>query len=88
MSEDESEDDKGRSCCCQGLIQQRKRKISDVEKINAEMKQRLHISLYRGEVTAAKGFNAGGMYDGLRASKEKPDLGIVTCDVDAVPADN
>ncbi|CAN6893538.1 unnamed protein product [Brassica oleracea] len=39
-----------------------------------------------GEVTAAKGFNAGGMYDGLRASKEKPDLGIVTCDVDAVPA--
>ncbi|KAF3571954.1 hypothetical protein F2Q69_00059253 [Brassica cretica] len=41
-----------------------------------------------GEVTAAKGFNAGGMYDGLRASKEKPDLGIVTCDADAVPADN
>ncbi|CAN6899540.1 unnamed protein product [Brassica oleracea var. botrytis] len=39
-----------------------------------------------GEVTAAKGFNAGGMYDGLRASEEKPDLGIVTCDVDAVPA--
>ncbi|KAF2617578.1 hypothetical protein F2Q68_00039635 [Brassica cretica] len=42
----------------------------------------------RGEVTAAKGFNAGGMYDGLRASEEKPDLDIVTCDVDAVPADN
>ncbi|KAF2591405.1 hypothetical protein F2Q70_00038946 [Brassica cretica] len=39
-----------------------------------------------GEVTAAKGFNAGGMYDGLRASEEKPDLGIVTCDVDDVPA--
>ncbi|KAL0716814.1 hypothetical protein Bca4012_066136 [Brassica carinata] len=28
----------------------------------------------KGEVTAAKGFNAGGMYDGLRASEEKPDL--------------
>ncbi|KAH0901528.1 hypothetical protein HID58_041031, partial [Brassica napus] len=26
-SEDESEDDEGRSCCCQGLIQQRKRKV-------------------------------------------------------------
>ncbi|CAN7070690.1 unnamed protein product [Brassica oleracea var. botrytis] len=25
--EDESEDDEGRSCCCQGLIQQRKRKV-------------------------------------------------------------
>ncbi|KAF3531348.1 hypothetical protein DY000_02037314 [Brassica cretica] len=68
-SEDESEDDEGRSCCCQGLIQQRKRKvcfedleysneadfpkkgicfffekISDVEKINAEMKQIKNIS--------------------------------------------
>ncbi|CAN6927200.1 unnamed protein product, partial [Brassica oleracea var. botrytis] len=26
-SEYESEDDEGRSCCCQGLIQQRKRKV-------------------------------------------------------------
>ncbi|KAG2298750.1 hypothetical protein Bca4012_010245 [Brassica carinata] len=38
------------------------------------------------EVTAAKGFNAGGMLDGLRASEDKPDLGIVTCHVDAVAA--
>ncbi|KAH0862851.1 hypothetical protein HID58_080062, partial [Brassica napus] len=70
--------------------------ISDVEKINAEMKQAPYLYIVTiftslqsskgGEVTAAKGFNAGGMYDGLRASEEKPDLGIVTCDVDAVPA--
>ncbi|KAF3548787.1 hypothetical protein DY000_02007624 [Brassica cretica] len=40
-----------------------------------------------GEVTAAKGFNAGGMYDRLRASEEKPDLGIVTCDVNVVAAE-
>ncbi|KAI3940311.1 hypothetical protein MKW92_004141 [Papaver armeniacum] len=39
-----------------------------------------------GGVTAAKGFKAAGMYGGLRAKGEKPDLALVTCDVDAVAA--
>ncbi|PSS09889.1 Arginine biosynthesis bifunctional protein ArgJ beta chain like [Actinidia chinensis var. chinensis] len=39
-----------------------------------------------GGVTAAKGFNAAGMYGGLRAKGEKPDLALVTCDVDAISA--
>ncbi|CAK9156486.1 unnamed protein product, partial [Ilex paraguariensis] len=39
-----------------------------------------------GGVTAAKGFKAAGMYGGLRAKGEKPDLALVTCDVDAVSA--
>ncbi|GAB2235669.1 hypothetical protein Droror1_Dr00026102 [Drosera rotundifolia] len=39
-----------------------------------------------GGVTAAKGFKAAGMYGGLRAQGEKPDLALVTCDVDAVSA--
>ncbi|XP_038697547.1 arginine biosynthesis bifunctional protein ArgJ, chloroplastic isoform X1 [Tripterygium wilfordii] len=39
-----------------------------------------------GGVTAAKGFNATGMYGGLRAKGEKPDLALVTCDVDAISA--
>ncbi|XP_052175317.1 arginine biosynthesis bifunctional protein ArgJ, chloroplastic isoform X2 [Diospyros lotus] len=39
-----------------------------------------------GGVTAAKGFKAAGMYAGLRAKGEKPDLALVTCDVDAVAA--
>ncbi|XP_033147981.1 arginine biosynthesis bifunctional protein ArgJ, chloroplastic isoform X1 [Brassica rapa] len=39
-----------------------------------------------GGVTAAKGFKAAGMYAGLRASGKKPDLALVTCDVDAVAA--
>ena len=37
-------------------------------------------------VTAAKGFKAAGMYGGLRALGEKPDLALVTCDVDAISA--
>ena len=37
-------------------------------------------------MTAAKGFKAAGMYAGLRASGKKPDLALVTCDVDAVAA--
>ncbi|MBA0740218.1 hypothetical protein Gogos_013437, partial [Gossypium gossypioides] len=36
-----------------------------------------------GGVTAAKGFKAAGLYGGLRAKGEKPDLALVTCDVDA-----
>ncbi|XVE61843.1 hypothetical protein DITRI_Ditri06bG0071400 [Diplodiscus trichospermus] len=36
-----------------------------------------------GGVTAAKGFKAAGLYSGLRAKGEKPDLALVTCDVDA-----
>ncbi|KAK8512263.1 hypothetical protein V6N13_097077 [Hibiscus sabdariffa] len=36
-----------------------------------------------GGVTAAKGFRAAGLYGGLRAKGEKPDLALVTCDVDA-----
>ncbi|KAL5716633.1 hypothetical protein ACHQM5_009770 [Ranunculus cassubicifolius] len=39
-----------------------------------------------GGVTAAKGFKAVGMYGGLRAKGEKPDLALVTCDVQAVAA--
>ncbi|XP_076892214.1 arginine biosynthesis bifunctional protein ArgJ, chloroplastic-like [Bidens hawaiensis] len=39
-----------------------------------------------GGVTAAEGFKAAGMYGGLRALGEKPDLALVTCDVDAVAA--
>lgn len=39
-----------------------------------------------GGVTAAKGFKASGMYAGLRASTEKPDLALVVCDHDAVVA--
>lgn len=39
-----------------------------------------------GGVTAAKGFKAAGMYGGLRAVGEKPDLALITCDVDAVSA--
>ncbi|KAE8689768.1 Arginine biosynthesis bifunctional protein ArgJ [Hibiscus syriacus] len=36
-----------------------------------------------GGVTAAKGFKAAGLYGGLRAKGEKPDLALVTCDVDS-----
>ncbi|KAJ8753982.1 hypothetical protein K2173_001880 [Erythroxylum novogranatense] len=39
-----------------------------------------------GGVTAPKGFKAAGIYGGLRAKGEKPDLALVTCDVDAVAA--
>ncbi|XP_059667795.1 arginine biosynthesis bifunctional protein ArgJ, chloroplastic [Cornus florida] len=39
-----------------------------------------------GGVTAAKGFKAAGMYGGLRAKGEKPDLALITCDVDAISA--
>ncbi|KAJ0657394.1 putative transferase [Helianthus annuus] len=39
-----------------------------------------------GGVTAAEGFKAAGMYGGLRALRQKPDLALVTCDVDAVAA--
>ncbi|XP_004495013.1 arginine biosynthesis bifunctional protein ArgJ, chloroplastic [Cicer arietinum] len=39
-----------------------------------------------GGVTAAEGFKAAGMYGGLRAVGEKPDLALVTCDVDAISA--
>ncbi|KAL7095670.1 hypothetical protein ACP275_10G038400 [Erythranthe tilingii] len=39
-----------------------------------------------GGVTAAKGFKAAGMYGGLRAVGEKPDIALVTCDVDAISA--
>lgn len=39
-----------------------------------------------GGVTAAKGFKAAGMYGGLRVKGEKPDLALVTCDVDATSA--
>ncbi|WVY99268.1 hypothetical protein V8G54_031419 [Vigna mungo] len=39
-----------------------------------------------GGVTAAEGFKAAGIYGGLRAKGEKPDLALVTCDVDAVSA--
>ncbi|CAH9105071.1 unnamed protein product [Cuscuta epithymum] len=39
-----------------------------------------------GGVTAAAGFKAAGMYGGLRALGEKPDLALVTCDVDAISA--
>ncbi|XP_050242659.1 arginine biosynthesis bifunctional protein ArgJ, chloroplastic-like isoform X3 [Quercus robur] len=39
-----------------------------------------------GGVTAAEGFKAAGMYGGLRAKGEKPDLALVTCEVDATSA--
>lgn len=39
-----------------------------------------------GGVTAAEGFKAAGIYGGLRAVGEKPDLSLVTCDVDAISA--
>ncbi|KAI8560456.1 hypothetical protein RHMOL_Rhmol04G0256800 [Rhododendron molle] len=39
-----------------------------------------------GGVTAANGFKAAGMYGGLRAKGEKPDLALVSCDVDAISA--
>ncbi|KAK6943692.1 Arginine biosynthesis protein ArgJ [Dillenia turbinata] len=39
-----------------------------------------------GGVTAAKGFKAAGIYGGLRAKGQKPDLSLVTCDVDAISA--
>ncbi|GMN60430.1 hypothetical protein TIFTF001_029496 [Ficus carica] len=39
-----------------------------------------------GGVTAAQGFKAAGIYGGLRAVGQKPDLALVTCDVDAVSA--
>ncbi|XP_078159867.1 arginine biosynthesis protein ArgJ family isoform X2 [Carex rostrata] len=39
-----------------------------------------------GGVTAAKGFKAAGLYGGLRAKGNKPDLALVACDVDATAA--
>ncbi|PQP96859.1 arginine biosynthesis bifunctional protein ArgJ chloroplastic isoform X1 [Prunus yedoensis var. nudiflora] len=39
-----------------------------------------------GGVTAAEGFKAAGLYGGLRAKGDKPDLALVTCDVDATSA--
>ncbi|KAF8683718.1 hypothetical protein HU200_044650 [Digitaria exilis] len=39
-----------------------------------------------GGVTAAKGFKAAGIYGGLRAKGDKPDLALVACDVDATVA--
>ncbi|KAI4349276.1 hypothetical protein L6164_009885 [Bauhinia variegata] len=39
-----------------------------------------------GGVTAAEGFKATGIYGKLRAKGEKPDLALVTCDVDATSA--
>lgn len=39
-----------------------------------------------GGVTAPKGFKAAGIYGGLRAKGDKPDLSLVTCEVDAVVA--
>uniref|UniRef100_A0A7C9CYU7 Arginine biosynthesis bifunctional protein ArgJ, chloroplastic n=2 Tax=Opuntia streptacantha TaxID=393608 RepID=A0A7C9CYU7_OPUST len=39
-----------------------------------------------GGVTAAKGFKAAGIYGGLRAQGQKPDLALVTCDVHAISA--
>lgn len=39
-----------------------------------------------GGVTAAKGFKAVGMHAGLRVTREKPDLALVACDVDAISA--
>ena len=37
-------------------------------------------------MTAAKGFQAAGMYGGLRAAGRKPDLALVVCETDAVSA--
>ncbi|KAJ7959509.1 Arginine biosynthesis bifunctional protein ArgJ, chloroplastic [Quillaja saponaria] len=42
--------------------------------------------LIPGGVTAAEGFKAAGIYGGLRAKGEKPDLALVTCDVDGTSA--
>lgn len=39
-----------------------------------------------GGVTAAAGFQAAGMYGGLRAAGRKPDLALVVCDTDAISA--
>ncbi|CAL9178803.1 unnamed protein product [Musa hybrid cultivar] len=39
-----------------------------------------------GGVTAPKGFKAAGIYGGLRAKGDKPDLSLVTCEVDAIAA--
>lgn len=39
-----------------------------------------------GGVIAAKGFKAAGLYGGLRAKGDKPDLALVACDVDATAA--
>ncbi|KAG6491391.1 hypothetical protein ZIOFF_052733 [Zingiber officinale] len=39
-----------------------------------------------GGVTAPKGFKAAGIYGGLRAKGNKPDLSLVTCEVDAAVA--
>lgn len=39
-----------------------------------------------GGVTAAEGFKAAGLYGGLRAKGDKPDLALVTCDVNAISA--
>ncbi|XP_031374737.1 arginine biosynthesis bifunctional protein ArgJ, chloroplastic [Punica granatum] len=39
-----------------------------------------------GGVTAAEGFRASGMFGGLRAKGDKPDLALLVCDVDAICA--
>ncbi|KAG0501238.1 hypothetical protein HPP92_001310 [Vanilla planifolia] len=39
-----------------------------------------------GGVTAAKGFNAAGIFGGLRAKGDKADLALITCDVNATVA--
>ncbi|KAH9735849.1 Arginine biosynthesis bifunctional protein ArgJ [Citrus sinensis] len=39
-----------------------------------------------GGVTAAEGFKAAGIYAGVRAKGEKPDVALVLCDVDAAAA--
>ncbi|KAG2690472.1 hypothetical protein I3843_09G185100 [Carya illinoinensis] len=39
-----------------------------------------------GGVTAAEGFKAAGICAGLRVKHDKPDLALVTCDVDAISA--
>jgi glutamate N-acetyltransferase/amino-acid N-acetyltransferase len=41
-----------------------------------------------GGVTAARGFKAAGIYGGLRAKGQKPDLALVACGVDATVAGN
>lgn len=45
-----------------------------------------HWKQIPGGITAPKGFNAAGIYGGLRAQGNKPDLALVTCDVDATVA--
>lgn len=54
-----------------------------VDAMNLNIKVVLQIP---GGVTAAKGFKAAGIYGGLRAQGQKPDLALVTCDVDAASA--